>query len=87
MVERHKWIYRTEGSEVGGRGQRVCAVVHKVSQTELTAGVPPKCCPASTCNPHRALHIQPQHKPACVCVCGMPPTHLKKHADTLERVS
>ena len=46
----------------------------KVSQTELTAGVLAKCCPASTCYPHRALLIQPQHKlcvfvRVCVCVC------------------
>lgn len=57
-----------EGNKVGGRGQRVLTVVHKVSQTELTAGVLPKCCPASTCSPHRALHIQPQYKPVSVCV-------------------
>lgn len=77
----YKRIYSREGSEVGGRGQRVWTVVHKVSQTELTTGVLPKCCPASTCNPHRALHIKPLHRPLCVraYVCYTSYTQLKKN--------
>lgn len=69
-------------SEVGGRGQGARAVVHEMSQTELTAGVLPKFCRASTCNCHRVLYIRHQHVCVCVCVCGMPPTLFIKHKDT-----